>query len=93
MKRLFLKGYFSQFICNIFAICVQHYKGEDTKTVMELQAHTLKGVAANLEFIELYKACTKMVDHLREKRTDTIDENFAAVETEYMKLINVLKEL
>lgn len=70
-----------------------YQKGEDTKTVMELQAHTLKGVAANLEFIELYKACTKMVDHLREKRTDTIDENYAAVETEYMKLINVLKEL
>lgn len=25
LKRLFLKVYFSQFICNIFAICVQHY--------------------------------------------------------------------
>lgn len=67
--------------------------GEDTKMQMELLAHTLKGVAANLEFIKLYKACTTMVDELREKNTTTIDKNYEEVEKEYKKLITVLQEL
>ena len=61
-------------------------------------SHTLKGVALNLAFSRLSKACVALTDALRPQNRATLtpaaaETLFAAVQTEYARVTSALSEL
>lgn len=56
-------------------------------------AHTLKGVASNLGMTKLYTVGSEITEALRHKEYDGVDVMFEAVEKEYMKTIELIKQL
>lgn len=57
-------------------------------------AHTLKGVCLNLGFSALGKVSSELTEALRgPRKTDGCEQLFASVESEYDRLICVLKAL
>lgn len=57
-----------------------------------LHAHTLKGVTANLEMRRLNEVTADLVERLRNKNTDGIENDFEAVKSEYEKVVNIIEE-
>ena len=60
---------------------------------IERQAHTLKGVAGNLGFDRLYRACDILVSSIRFGQLDEVPENFQKVGTEYGMVCDTVKDL
>ena len=56
-------------------------------------AHTLKGVASNLGMTKLYTVGSEITETLRHKEYDGVDVMFEAVEKEYIKTIELIKQL
>lgn len=57
----------------------------------ENSAHTLKGIAANLELTCLRDACAALVDTLRAGQTDKAVLCYQAVEAEYGRICGILQ--
>lgn len=64
-------------------------QAKDYKMV-EMEAHTLKGVSANLGFEVLYLKCSELVQYLRDGHTDNVEELNKAIIEEYNKIIEGL---
>lgn len=72
------------------------YSGHDYKG-LELSAHTLKGVSANLGFDDLSAGCKEIVDLIRqtqyEPEDDTMEKLVAKLTDDYMKVVKAIKNL
>lgn len=55
---------------------------------IEMQAHTLKGVAGNLGFNKLQDACADVVSCVRQNNLDSIPANYEKLEQEYKLIID-----
>lgn len=55
---------------------------------IEMQAHTLKGVAGNLGFNRLQDACSDVVSCIRKNMLDTLPDNYEKLKQEYELIIN-----
>ncbi|WP_125142553.1 Hpt domain-containing protein [Clostridium transplantifaecale] len=60
---------------------------------IEIGAHTLKGVAANLGFNKLSETAASVVQAVREKKTDRIPELSEAMSAEYKNVIECIAGL
>lgn len=82
LKRFILK--FPDDVC--YARLQTAIQAKDYKKV-EMEAHTLKGVSANLGFEVLYLKCSELVQYLRDGHTDDVEELNEAISIEYDKII------
>lgn len=55
---------------------------------IEMQAHTLKGVAGNLGFNKLQDACTDVVSCIRKSNLDDLSDNYENLKQEYELIID-----
>lgn len=55
---------------------------------IEIQAHTLKGVAGNLGFNKLQDACSEVVSCIRQNKLDSLPDNYEKVKQEYELIIS-----
>lgn len=62
-------------------------------TEIENQAHTLKGLSANLGFEKLQAACSDVVLCVRQKRLDTLQQDFQKLKQEYETLLHEIQML
>lgn len=64
---------------------------------MEVTAHTLKGLAGNLGFTDLFHACGEMVTAIRERTPDQGPDDFqllfSNIQTPYEQIITCIKAL
>ena len=67
-------------------------KEKDYSDVL-MQAHTLKGVTANLGFEQLSKECNHLVIALRASDTASCDRLNADICTEYDRIVDVLQQI
>lgn len=70
-------------------------KAVETKDYKEIEinAHTLKGVAGNLGFEELMDSCAKLVADVRTEKYESIEEDFSRAAEVYSKIIEVIREI
>lgn len=61
--------------------------------LIEDNAHTLKGVAANLNFIKLKSVCSELVNRIRSGEIENVPNLFEKVQTEYYKIVNEIDDL
>ncbi|MCB6296683.1 Hpt domain-containing protein [Anaerostipes caccae] len=54
---------------------------------VEMSAHTLKGVAANLSFSKLFQASADLVSVIREQETEKADGLFSEVQKAYKEVV------
>lgn len=66
---------------------------EQDYDMVERSAHTLKGVAGNMGFQNLMDYCADLVADVREERYDDIEADFDQVQTEYTRVIDVIREI
>lgn len=66
---------------------------EGDRQGIEMNAHTLKGVAGNLGFCVLQSVCADLVDCIRSGNDDQIPELFERVKSTYMNIIHVIEKL
>lgn len=64
----------------------------DMEAVLQ-QAHTLKGISANLELTSLVAPCADMVAQIRAGQTESIPALFTVVQNAYNTIIEKLKTL
>ncbi len=55
-------------------------------------AHTLKGIAQSFAFTDLGKSASELTEVLRKKTFDGADELFATVKSDYVKVIDAIKQ-
>ncbi|MCI2047251.1 MAG: Hpt domain-containing protein [Faecalibacterium sp.] len=55
------------------------------------QAHTLKGAAGNLSFVQLYQDVQPLVEALRAQDQAAADTLYPAVQADYIRLVDVLR--
>lgn len=55
------------------------------------RAHTLKGIAMNLNLEKLSLLCMDLIDSIRNDATDALAAQFALVKAEYVSIIEQLK--
>lgn len=60
---------------------------------IEMEAHTLKGVSANLGMKLLSSNCADMVNAVRSEEYRKLDDIFQMIEKEYDRLIRCLQEI
>lgn len=70
----------------------QAMEEKDWKQV-EMSAHTLKGVAANLSFTQLFRASADLVNVMRRQETDKADGLFSEVQKTYEELVQDISRL
>lgn len=66
---------------------------ENDYAAIETAAHTLKGVAGNLGFMNLYEINQKIVDAVRGKQYESIEPYFREDEEIYKQILECLQEL
>lgn len=66
---------------------------EEDRRGIEMNAHTLKGVAGNLGFCILQSVCADLVDCIRSGNDEQIPELFDRVKSTYTNIIDVIKKL
>lgn len=57
------------------------------------EAHTLKGIAANLGFDALSQAASKMVEHGRHDQPECFPKDLDEIRTEYDRVIEAIQQL
>lgn len=57
---------------------------------IELNAHAMKGVAANLNFGDLRDACDRLIKCAREEKTENIEELYKELEMHYSRIVNMI---
>lgn len=65
---------------------------KDYKAI-EMTAHTLKGLAANLGFTALSNQCAEIVADIRESKFDRLDSLMEKASEEYKKIIDLIEQL
>lgn len=60
---------------------------------IEMNAHTLKGVAGNLGFCNLQSVCADLVDCIRSGNEEKIPELFGQVKSTYTNIVQVIQKL
>lgn len=75
-----------------FAMLSKAVETKDYKEI-EINAHTLKGVAGNLGFEELMDSCAKLVADVRTEKYESIEEEFSKTAEIYGKIIEVIREI
>ena len=60
---------------------------------VEMSAHTLKGVAANLSFSKLFQASADLVSVIREQETEKADGLFSEVQKAYKEVVQGISGL
>lgn len=66
---------------------------DQDRSGIEIQAHTLKGVALNMGFDTLGGACSRLVGYVRENEDgeeSEITEMFGQINQEYTKVVDML---
>lgn len=88
MKR-FIKSFIddSTFKALVKAVEEKHYKE------IEGQAHTLKGVSANLGFDRLHSACEEVVVCIRKEKYEETEKVFQHVQDEYNRVIAEIRKV
>jgi HPt (histidine-containing phosphotransfer) domain-containing protein len=76
---------------NNFQLLQKALLSNDFKEV-EIRTHTLKGVAANLGFIQLEFLCKMLLDNLKNNEIKLIQNNIKSLSNEYYKIIDILEE-
>lgn len=67
-------------------------KNKDLDNV-EIAAHTLKGISANLGLDRLKELAQVMVNGVRSDKTENLEEEFAAFSEEYRKTCSLIQNL
>lgn len=102
-----IKGAMERFCGNkdLFLMCLKRFAEEPTfgelkKTIQRgdyegafEQAHTLKGVCANMGLISLLESVSGITEILRSKSYDGLKEEFEKTEKLYSDTVNKIKEL
>lgn len=65
--------------------------GKEYRAAFE-EAHTLKGVSANLSLTPMYEAICRVVEDLRNGPTDMLEQDYAAFEETHEKYLSLIKE-
>lgn len=60
---------------------------------VEMSAHTLKGVAANLSFSKLFQASADLVNAIRKQETEKADGLFSEVQKTYQEVVQDISGL
>lgn len=60
---------------------------------VEMSAHTLKGVAANLSFTKLFQASADLVNTIRSKELDKVEGLFQEVKRAYEEVVQDISGL
>lgn len=68
------------------AVEAENYDG------IEMYAHTLKGVSANMGFTDLQEASARLVEHVRQDNKEGIPADFEQVKEEYKNIINEIQK-
>ncbi|MDF2885587.1 MAG: hypothetical protein K0R54_6163 [Clostridiaceae bacterium] len=75
---------------NNFQLLQNALLSNDFKEV-EIRTHTLKGVAANLGFVQLEFLCKTLLDNVRNNEIKSIQNNLKRLSKEYYEIINILE--
>ena len=63
----------------------------DYATVLK-EVHTLKGIVGTLGMTDLFQICAEIVSFLRAEDTSKLTEQFACLQKEYSRMINLVSE-
>lgn len=74
-----------------FSLLGQGMAGRDINLAYRA-AHTLKGIAQSFGFADLGKSAAVLTEVLRKKTFDGADELFATVKSDYVKVIDAIKQ-
>ena len=77
---------------NTFTALQMAYKNKDYNQI-EREAHTLKGIAANLGFDRLFQLSAEIVSDLRADNRENIDRLMNALREEYDRLIGWINQI
>lgn len=96
MNDAFIKKMLAKFLAsNTFASLKENFINKDYNGIFE-SAHSLKGVAGNLAFTNLFNKTLPIVEatrHYQEGQIIDIDQDFIVLEEEYKKVVENLKLL
>ena len=93
MSETIIKKFAIKFIDDKSFVNLEQAMADNDANEAFRAVHTMKGICLNLGFDNLYKASSELTEKLRGGELDGSDELYENVKKEYVKTIDVIKQM